>query len=411
MNRISYKDLLKSISEISKKYEELEKVVGDAFNIFSVINVTSDEVRLHTKFLAEILNRKGSHGQGDFFLKLFVKQLDIDLDTTSSKVVVEKYIGKKTESTGGYLDIFISDNKGKSITIENKIYAKDQDNQLLRYFNYKPSNILYLTLWGDLPDEGSCQSLTVDEDFKLISYQQDIITWLQECRKEAVELPLLREGITHYINLIKILTGQTGTTKMNTEIKDYIASSPDNIEQAALITNNMNDAKVQIQWSFWESLKDKLVKEDLILLDKKKVTWQNVDNYYKKGGNKNAYYGFWVKLYEQNEVSIHFGIEIYDNIYFGFTAEKNGKGGVSNLVEFEKFREMVAEINPNYTNSIWWLGSRFTEEKLNFRTFNSQAIFDLADEKKLDKKAGAIAMDIAKDIKAMKEMLKQNSIA
>tara|TARA_R110000744_G_scaffold64926_2_gene133464 strand:+ start:892 stop:2118 length:1227 start_codon:yes stop_codon:yes gene_type:complete len=408
MNQISYKELLKSIGEISKKYEELEKVSGEAFNIFKVINITSEEVRLHSKFLAELLNRKGSHGQGDVFLKLFVKQLGIELDTSSTTVEVEKYIGVKTDTTGGYLDIYISDNKGGCITIENKIYAKDQENQLLRYFNNNASNILYLTLWGDEPDVDSRKDLVVDKHFKIISYQQDIIGWLQECRKEAVELPLLREGITHYINLVKILTGQTGTTKMNNEIKDYIVSSPNKLEQARLIANNMNDAKVQIQWSFWESLEEKLIKEDLVLLDKKKVNWQNVDDYYKKGGNKNAYYGFWIKLYEQNDVTIHFGIELYDKIYFGFTVEKNGVGGISNLAEFHEFRDMVAGINPNYKSTDHGLGWRDTEEELNFRTFNSQAIFDLADKKKLDQKTSDIAKYIAGDIKAMNEKL--NSI-
>ncbi|WP_051941884.1 PDDEXK-like family protein [Maribacter forsetii] len=279
MNQISYKELLKSIGEIYKKYEELEKVSGEAFNIFKVINVTSDEVRLHSKFLAELLNRNGSHGQGDVFLKLFVKQLGISLDTSSTTVKVEKYIGKITDSSGGYIDIFISDNKGQSITIENKIYAGDQDNQLLRYFNFNPNNILYLTLWGDTPEDYSSSGLIIDEEFKRISYKEDIIDWLVSCRKEAVELPLLREGISHYINLIQLLTGQTGTTKMNKEVKEYIASSSEVLKQASLIADNINDAKVQVQWSFWESLKEKLDAEGLTFLEKKKVTWDNVNSF------------------------------------------------------------------------------------------------------------------------------------
>lgn len=411
MSQISYKKLLKSIGEISKKYEELEKLSGEAFNIFKVINVTSDEVRLHSKFLAELLNRNGSHGQGDVFLKLFVKQLGITLDTSSTNVKVEKYIGKITDSSGGYIDIFISDNKGQSITIENKIYAGDQDNQLLRYFNFNPNNILYLTLWGDAPEDYSSSGLIRDEEFKRISYKEDIIDWLVSCRKEAVELPLLREGISHYINLIQLLTGQTGTTKMNKEVKEYIASSSEALKQAALIADNMNDAKVQIQWSFWESLKEKLDAEGLTFLEKKKVTWENVNGFYNKARNKDVYFGFWVKLFEENNISIHFGVELHENIYFGFTVEKKGVGGVSNLVEFNKFKNIVAEINSNYTNNEWWLGWRFTEEKLNFRAFNTQAVFDLADKKKLNEKTNAITKDIVRDIDAMKKALKDDLIA
>ncbi|WP_036156556.1 hypothetical protein [Maribacter forsetii] len=121
-------------------------------------------------------------------------------------------------------------------------------------------------------------------------------------------------------------------------------------------------------------------------------------------------FGFWVKLYEQNSISVHFGLELHEDIYFGFTVEKNGEGGVSNLTEFNELKNIVAEINPNYTNNQWWLGWRYTEEILNFRTFNTQAVFDLADEKKLDEKTNAIAEDIIKDIKEMKKSLEGNLI-
>lgn len=193
--------LIESISEIAKKYEQLSQNRGDNFNIFNVINVTTDEVRLHSKFLAELLNPKGSHGQEDIFLQLFIRKFDIKIDTATASVEVEKYIGKRTITTGGSIDIYIYDNLGDSITIENKIYAPDQENQLLRYYNYCDKNLLYLTLFGDEPSEKSIVAegikLKTEDDFKLISYETDIVEWLTACRKEAVELPLLREGISH----------------------------------------------------------------------------------------------------------------------------------------------------------------------------------------------------------------------
>ncbi|WP_282071359.1 PD-(D/E)XK nuclease family protein [Polaribacter atrinae] len=399
------KKLLKKVKEISEKYEELNKVSGNSFNVFNVINVTSDEVRLHSKFLAELLNPKGSHGQDDVFLQLFAKQLNIDIDTVSATVEVEKYIGVKTKTSGGYLDIYVKDSKGKSFIIENKIYAPDQENQLLRYYNFDSKNLFYLNLLGDEPSGDSCGLLMIDKDFKIISYKSDIIEWLSACRKEAVELPLLREGITHYINLIKILTGQSVNSKMNTEIRDYIASSTDNLKQASLIGENMTAAKIKIQWLFWQSLKEKMIANGLDLIEDNSVTWQNVSNYYTKSRNRDLYYGFWVKIGKIEDVTIHFGVELLHNVYFGFTLEENKKGGISNLEKYTEYKNMVLDLNHNYKNSQYWLGWRHTSEKLNFNNFNSEAIFALADRKKLDQTTNKIVADILIDINALKTKL------
>lgn len=404
-NIIELKNLLDKVSEISKRFEEVAKVTGNNFNVFNVINVTTDEVRLHSKFLAELLNPNGSHGQEDVFLKLFVDQFKIDIDTATTKVKIEKYIGTKTETTGGYLDIYAEDVKGKSFIIENKIYAKDQENQLLRYYSCKPNNLLYLTLLGNKPHKNSYGTLKVNQDFMLLSYKEDIISWLTACRKEAVELPLLREGITHYINLIKNLTGQSTNSKMNKEISNYIASSVDNLKQATLIEQNLVKAKILIQWNFWNSLEAKLVHKNLILLEKKKPTKENVIGYYTKTRNKDYYYGFWIKIYEKDTISIHFGIEIGEEIYYGFTIENNGLGCISSLNEYEKYRKIVLDLDPKYKNTEWFLGSKFPEKKLNFSSFNSDAIFNLADSIKLDETTTNIANDIHKDITAFKQKL------
>ncbi|WP_282133582.1 PD-(D/E)XK nuclease family protein [Cellulophaga baltica] len=398
--------LIDKVSEISKRFEEVAKVSGNNFNVFNVINVTTDEVRLHSKFLAELLNPNGSHGQEDVFLRLFVDQFKIDIDTATTKVEIENYIGTKTETTGGYLDIYAEDAKGKSFIIENKIYAKDQENQLLRYYNYMPNNLLYLTLLGNEPHKNSYGTLKVNQDFMLLSYKEDIISWLTACRKEAVELPLLREGITHYINLIKNLTGQSTNSKMNKEITKYIASSADNLKQATLIEQNLVEAKILIQWNFWNSLEAKLVHKNLILLEKKKPTKDNIIGYYTKTRNRDYYYGFWIKIYEKENITIYFGIEIAEEIYYGFTIENNGKGGISSLNEYGKYRNIVLDLDPKYKNTEWFLGSKSPEEKLNFSSFNSDAIFNLADSIKLDETTTNIANDIHKDIIAFKLKLK-----
>ncbi|MFT7680902.1 MAG: hypothetical protein ACI935_000335 [Moritella dasanensis] len=90
------------------------------FNLFSVLRSESDEVRLHSRFLGEILNPAGTHGHKDKFLRLFLKQLDIDVEEPETAQVHIEYCN---------IDLLIRCGS-KAIIIENKIYAGDQDKQL-----------------------------------------------------------------------------------------------------------------------------------------------------------------------------------------------------------------------------------------------------------------------------------------
>ena len=69
-------NLLKEVSEVIRE-ERIQKKErqkrGEYFNIFSVLRLETKEVRLHSAFLAELLNPEGSHGLGKQFLELFKK--------------------------------------------------------------------------------------------------------------------------------------------------------------------------------------------------------------------------------------------------------------------------------------------------------------------------------------------------
>ncbi|MDD2987292.1 PD-(D/E)XK nuclease family protein [Flavobacterium sp.] len=115
------KHVIESINSIFNKYRQIVKQSGENYNIFKVLNVESNEVRLHSAFLADLLNSKGSHGFDSLFLRLFITELKIDdLDYQSVNVKVEQYIGKVSDISGGRIDIDISDKNGYHIIIENK---------------------------------------------------------------------------------------------------------------------------------------------------------------------------------------------------------------------------------------------------------------------------------------------------
>jgi len=257
----NYQSLFAQIIGLNERYKNIDEVTGENFNILRILKLESSEVRMHSALIAELLNPRGSHGQKDVFLQIFIDKFcktDFLVDATSSVVNLEKHTGylATDKLSGGRLDIFIHDKFGHHIIIENKIFAGDQENQLVRYYNYsKDATILYLTLDGRLPNERSYGNLDPEKHFKCISYETDIISWLESCRKEVAILPTLRESITQYINLIKYLTNQTPNHAMQEDISNIIRS---NMQASILIADNIKNAQAQIISEFGRSLENEI---------------------------------------------------------------------------------------------------------------------------------------------------------
>ena len=102
----------------------------------------------------------------------------------------------------------------------------------MRYKNAFPKGkLLYLTLSGDESEQDS------SKDYTTISYKEDIIKWLEECKKVAVNNPTLRETLTQYINLIKKLTHQTMNVQLNEELAKLFTESPKNFDTLMAVRN------------------------------------------------------------------------------------------------------------------------------------------------------------------------------
>lgn len=257
----SIANLLESVSSIIKSYEKVAAITGENFNIFSILKVDSNEVRLHSALLSELLNPSGSHGLNDTFLKLFLKEISVsDFDTEGATVDVEKYIGLISDNweEGGRIDLLINSKNGESIVIENKIYAGDGFKQLLRYHNkYTNARLMYLTLEGNKPKPESLGTLDI-KSVNLISYKYHIINWLEECKKQAVEFPLLRETITQYIYLLKRLTNQSINHEMDEDIIKYILKDSNRIDAAIKIVDSGNAIKFATITKLFENISEKI---------------------------------------------------------------------------------------------------------------------------------------------------------
>jgi hypothetical protein len=241
------KDLLNSYSQIRIKHNDYLKETGSGFNIFSVLGLSTNEVRTHSALIAELLNSKGSHSQGNQFLVLLLETLKID-DFDIGKYIVKCpfWIGplnqEKTE--GGQIDLLLEDENNSRIIIENKIFAQDQVNQLLRYANFdKSAKIIYLTLNGTEPSNLDKKSKI---EYLSISYKKEINIWLNKCLKETENIPYIKFIIEHYINLIKQLT-EKKENPMKKEVYNLLSENPSLINVANQLSKDLNDIKNEIQ--------------------------------------------------------------------------------------------------------------------------------------------------------------------
>lgn len=305
--------LLNNVSIISKKYDDIAKITGENFNIFSVMSMESNERYTHSAIIGELLNPKGSHRQGSVFLKLFFDEIsDFNIienfDFNNAQIILEEFIGTRANNTefSGYIDIVVKD-KNNVIVIENKIYAGDQYEQLKRYKNYYPNSmLLYLNLFGDLPSKESTIDLEEYKDYQIISYQLTIHNWLQKCYKEAIEQPILRETIKQYLNLIKKLTNQTINDVMSEEIINTMKKS---IKESFEVHKNIWNLKLKLYKNFMDSLIDFANSNYMIVND------ANVDI--------EKFYGLYLKPKEWENKPINicviFANSNFRGLYFGIS--------------------------------------------------------------------------------------------
>ena len=199
----NYKIFFEKLNLINKKYNLINSQKED-FNIFSILRNEYDEVNLHSKFIVELLKNKN---YGRKFIERFLEKLEIQVFNYENVNIFSEY----SKGINGRIDLlleFSKDKEKKAIIIENKIYAEDQIGQLNRYYysminkNYSNDEleIVYLTLDGSDPTEESTEGLMkeVKEKIITISYKENIVEWLNDCIKEVVEVPLIRETLIQY---------------------------------------------------------------------------------------------------------------------------------------------------------------------------------------------------------------------
>ena len=280
-----FSDFFGEFRKLKKKHDEVAAETGARFNIFSVLDVESNEVKTHSAFLAEFLNPKGSHSCGAVFLRLFFDMLRKKFPKKLPGMTdgeLEFFEVSAEADTGGLgrIDILIENDK-KCIVIENKIYAADQKRQLGRYYEYakkktkkkfgnnKNSNnnfaVVYLTLDGHEPgdytlfgdeqprnEQPDCEKIS-KEKVLCLSYSKNVVEWVAECVKVRGLARHIHETLFQYQSLLKKLTNQTIDQKFIMKSNDILWKNYDIVPE---LEQAISAFKKDALFRFWSELKD-----------------------------------------------------------------------------------------------------------------------------------------------------------
>jgi hypothetical protein len=182
------------VGEVLDKEYEQDRRTALRFNIFELLGVDRVEAK-HSDLLADLLDPRGSHGQGPFFLNSFLRYCESKLSTFPTilerEVKRSDFVFVKAEFYSGYgrPDIIaFSRTPAFAVIIENKIDAGDQPQQLERYWRLLERDfalggtrcaLLYLTPSGRDPTDSD--DIPPEVAYSCMSYDLHITEWLRSC--------------------------------------------------------------------------------------------------------------------------------------------------------------------------------------------------------------------------------------
>lgn len=334
---------------------------GEDYSVLETA-IKGNEEMMHSSVIASLLDTRGSHGQKCRFLGIFLGCLPEQFksfDPSGARTACERYIGQKTEDSGGRVDICIENSIGQMIVIENKIFAGDQEHQILRYVEFLRGwlrnrggvkfPVLYLTPDGHSPSDDSTQAdgmqCRCGEDYVCISYKDVIVPWLDKCINEMEDKPHLKEHLTTYRDIIKKKVLGMDRKK---DIINIIESTEKNIKAAREISGQLDEIKIDAVTTFWRTIKKNLEEDGLCPefchfdANKKLMIVQDIEGlvrkYVDRPNEDNRYFGISVKL--QNDS--HVCLLVEENIYFAIAPK---------LVDLPALKDRKTELKDWKTDS------------------------------------------------------------
>lgn len=375
-------DQAKTILELRKQKKERP---GEQFNVFTVLNMETDEVNTHSRLLYEFLRPDGSHGMGDQFLRIFFKVvLKKDYPQDGSVQVFREKIASAGGEDLGRIDLLL-EGSHFCYPIEVKIYAVDQDRQVERYMKYarsrKPdgaATVFYLTLDGHSPSNESMGDCTQDS-IVYLSFESEILEWLKQCGEIAWQAPSISAIIQQYISLLEKLTGAKQEDEFMMLIQNMIQSSQSNYENAAAIAEGLIDARIAIMQKVFADV-EKHVGDRLVQLGQNYK--ENAKEYYRRSKKDHPYPSLTYLLVKCDDLTIALRFEVDWNFGCGLVFYQGNFGSnpkqvpkmVHRLTDASESMEWKIFISGVKEKSDWWIDWVYLPgeecDRLNFKLCN-----------------------------------------
>ena len=419
--------LLQQAYEKSKDYLYED---SSRFNLLSIIEKDRDEAHIHSKIIYNLLSQNWGKKDKETFLTLFLKEIGIEDENIYDKnweVTREKAFDLDTIK--GRLDFEIK-SKDCIYIIEMKIDAGDQPEQLIRYQKFakeqhKKYKIFYLTLDGHNASKKSIgEEENLEENEKVeyinISFQGEILNWLENCLKLVEGKENKSACISQYIASINKILGEK-----DTKIKDNILKSTEDIKTAITIYEKLNDKLQKVLKNFFEELNKKLKNKLKDITSKPIYNESYIKDYYnytldkipqdypglyivldENKSNNSNYYKFVLKLELAPELIGCLGFIKSDEdvkktipfVYFS-QVKKNSSGLYNRCIKRIENLESKDKLSDN-NKAYWFYVKNLKEEIINFKdiSLSNKALLSLIDEETLKEEVKNIATYISNEI-------------
>lgn len=287
-----------SLAEAKRRYAEL---IAPDFHLMD--HLRNDEGAT-SKYLALLLDSKGSHAQGDLFLTKFIDCLGASASWVNPRELIGVIIEKQIRDLRR-IDIYLVFKQGV-VGIENKPWAGDQLRQLSDYADFlqseaqgeKPLNWLLVYLCNEEPsghsiDSSKLQMLTESGNFVRLDFYQ-VAVWLEECARftQASNVRIFVEELATYIR--RAINGEREVTELE-EIKDLILDKDSYVESAFQVAASLSHLKDHLLTEFKHGLESEMRAAGLALV------WD--DELLRRG---KTYAGFGALLHPSHKVHLRF---------------------------------------------------------------------------------------------------------
>ncbi len=217
MDLSTIEDLYESIKTINKNVDNKRLKTPGTMNIAEIMNRHHLENQ-HSNIIAFLLDPNEKHNHRDFGASFLFLLKEKGLAIKGNSIISVKR--EDTTDEARRIDIFI-ETDSDYIIIENKIYADDQSKQIKAYLESEEKLIgsrenifvVYLTPFPKKPSEGSISSdelqlLIKNNHFINLTYNKDILLWLENLKTFKAGEETLKAGLLQYIDVVKGITKQ-----------------------------------------------------------------------------------------------------------------------------------------------------------------------------------------------------------